>query len=166
MKPFFKIISLILCVMLLLPLTACGNNDDAYIYFQLDELPRTLDPQTAKSEVELLISQNLYEGLMRFDENGDLQYGVAESYKKQGLTYTFKIRKNAKWKNGEKLTANDFEFAFKRALSFDTQAPYASLLYCIKNGKEISTSVDPSLPLEKGMKLIVIANTEKLQKLK
>ncbi len=139
MKPFFKVISLFLGIILLLTVTACGSNDDAYIYFQLDEVPKTLDPQTAKSDVELLISQNLYEGLMRYNEKGELQCGVAKEYKKQGLTYTFTLRDNAKWKNGEKLTAHDFAFAFKRALSFDTQAPYASLLHCIKNGKEIAS---------------------------
>ena len=139
MKPFFKVISLFLVSIILLMATACSNNDDAYIYFQLDEVPKTLDPQTAKTDIELLISQNLYEGLMRYDEKGELQYGVAKSYKKQGLTYTFTLRDDAKWKNGDKLTAHDFAFAFKRALSFDTQAPYASLLYCIKNGKEIAS---------------------------
>ncbi len=139
MKPLFKVISLFLCVILLFAATACSNTDDAYIYFQLDEVPKTLDPQIAKSDVELLISQNLYEGLMRYNEKGELQCGVAKEYKKQGLTYTFTLRDNAKWKNGEKLTAHDFAFAFKRALSFDTQAPYASLLYCIKNGKEIAS---------------------------
>ncbi len=139
MKPFFKVISLFLICIFLLTATACSSNDDAYIYFQLDEVPKTLDPQTAKTDIELLISQNLYEGLMRYNEKGELQHGVAKSYEKQGLTYTFTLRDNAKWKNGDKLTAHDFAFAFKRALSFDTQAPYASLLYCIKNGKEIAS---------------------------
>lgn len=147
MKAFFKVISLILCAVIMLSFTACGSNDDAYIYFQLDETPYTLDPQTARSDIELLISQNLYEGLMRFNEKGELKCGVAESYKMQGLTYTFKIRKNAKWKDGTKLTAKDFEFAFKRALSIDTDAPYASLLYCIKNAKEIHTGSAQSLDL-------------------
>lgn len=152
MKPFFKIFSLLLCFALVLPITGCSNNDDAYIYFQLDEVPKTLDPQTAKSDVELLISQNLYEGLMRFDEKGELKYGVAESYKKQGLTYTFKLRENAKWKDGTKLTAYDFEFGFQRALSFDTAAPFASLLYCIKNAKEINSG--DFINLELGVKAI------------
>ncbi len=152
MKAFFNIISLLLCVTLLLPLAACRSNDDAYVYFQLDETPRTLDPQTAKSDVEILISQNLYEGLMRFDEKGELTYGVAKSYKKQGLTYTFTLRDDAKWKDGTKLTAYDFEFGFKRALSFDTAAPYASLLYCIKNGKEIHSG--DLINLELGAKAV------------
>ncbi|MBQ3547000.1 MAG: hypothetical protein IJA44_00800 [Clostridia bacterium] len=152
MKTFFKILSFLMCIVLLLPITSCKNNDDAYVYFQLDELPQTLDPQTAKSDVELLISQNLYEGLMRFDENGELQYGVAKSHKKQGLTYTFKLRDDAKWKNGDKLTAYDFEFGFKRALSFDTAAPYASLLYCIKNAREINSG--DLINLELGVKAL------------
>lgn len=152
MKAFFKLISLLLCAVLLLNFTACGSNDDAYIYFQLDEVPHTLDPQTAKSDIELLISQNLYEGLMRFNEKGELKCAVAESYKKQGLTYTFKIRKNAKWKDGTSLTAKDFEFAFKRALSFNTAAPYASLLYCIKNAKEIHSG--DLINLELGVKAV------------
>ena len=138
MKPIFKIISLFLSAVFLLTLTACSNTDDAYIYFQLDKLPRTLDPQTAKTDVELLISQNIYEGLMRFDDKGELICAVAESYQKQGLTYTFKLRKDAKWKNGDAITADDFVFAFRRALSADTGAPYASLLYSVKNAKSFS----------------------------
>ncbi len=136
MKPQYKIISLILIVILLLSFTACSNTDEAYIYLQLDTIPETLDPQIAKTDIELLISQNIYEGLMRFDKTGKLVCAVAESYEKQGLTYTFKIRKDAKWKNGESITAHDFVFAFKRALSNDTAAPYASLLFSIKNATE------------------------------
>ncbi len=136
MRPILKIISLLSALVLLLSVTACSNTDDAYIYFQLNEIPRTVDPQTAKTSTELLIAQNIYEGLMRFDRNGKLQCAVAESFEKQGLTYIFNIRKNAKWKNGDKITANDFVFAFKRALSSDTEAPFASLLFSIKNAKE------------------------------
>lgn len=139
MKLKLKFVSLFLAVILLLPITACSDADEAYIYFHLDEIPQTLDPQTAKSDIELLITQNLYEGLMRFNEKGELTYGVAKSYEKQDLTYTFTLKDNAKWKDGTKLTAYDFEYGFKRALSFDTAAPYASLLYSIKNGKEIAS---------------------------
>ncbi len=135
MKPIIKIISLILTIVLLLPLTSCDDTNDAYIYFQLDEVPRTLDPQTAQTDIELLLCQNLYEGLMRFDSEGKLVCAVAESYQKQGLTYTFKISNKAEWKNGDKITANDFVFAFKRALSADTKSPYSSLLFSIKNAQ-------------------------------
>ncbi len=139
MKTLFKVIAVFLCVALLLPLTACSSTNDAYIYFQLDEVPKTLDPQTANSEIELLISQNLYEGLMRFNEKGKLVTAVAKDYKKQGRTYTFTLRDNAKWKNGDKITAKDFVFAFYRALNPETAAPYASLLYSVKNAKKVSS---------------------------
>ena len=152
MKPIIRFVSLFLTVVLLLSFTACGDNSDAYIYFQLEEVPQTLDPQTAKTDIELLISQNLYEGLMRFDDKGKLTYGVAKSYKKQGLTYTFTLRDDAKWKDGTKLTAYDFEFALSRALSFDTKAPYASLLYSIKNGKAIASG--DLIQLDLGVKAI------------
>ena len=145
MKPISKIISLFLSAVFLLTMTACSNTDDAYIYFQLDKTPRTLDPQTAKTDVELLISQNIYEGLMRFDDKGELVCAVAESYQKQGLIYTFTLRKDAKWKNGTEITADDFVFAFRRALSADTGAPYASLLYPIKNAKSFSEGKSPDI---------------------
>lgn len=152
MKLKFKLISLFLAIILLLPATACSNTEEAYIYMQLDEIPQTLDPQVAKSDIELLIAQNLYEGLMRFNENGELTYGVAKSHKKQDLTYTFTLRDNVKWKDGSKLTAYDFEFGLKRALSFDTKAPFASLLYSIKNGEEIASG--DLINLDLGVKAI------------
>lgn len=57
------------------------------------------------------------EGLTMNDESGKVVNGVAESYKvsKDGKTYTFKIRDNAKWDNGDDVTAHDFVFAWKRA---------------------------------------------------
>ncbi|MBQ7107717.1 MAG: TrkA family potassium uptake protein [Clostridia bacterium] len=58
------------------------------------------------------------------------------------------------------------EWVGKNLIELSLRKKYSINVVAIKNGKEISTSVDPSLPLEKGMKLIVIANTEKLQKLK
>lgn len=58
------------------------------------------------------------------------------------------------------------EWVGKNLIELSLRKKYSINVVAIKNGKEISTSVDPALPLEKGMELIVIANTEKLQKLK
>ncbi|MBO6047552.1 MAG: peptide ABC transporter substrate-binding protein [Erysipelotrichaceae bacterium] len=57
------------------------------------------------------------EGLTMNDENGKIVNGVAKSYavSKDGKTYTFKLREDAKWDNGDPVTANDFVFAWKRA---------------------------------------------------
>lgn len=118
-------------------MTGCENTDNAYIYFELPETPLTLDPQTASTDTELLIIRNIYEGLLRVDAKGNIVNGVTESYEKKGLSYIFKIREDAKWNNGDDVTAEDFVFAFKRAVNPKTLAPFASRLYPIKNAKNI-----------------------------
>lgn len=133
-----RIICLLLTVFILLSVVGCDDTDKAYIYFQLPERPVTLDPQIASSDTELLIVRNVFEGLLRKDEDGKILCGVAESYKKNGLTYTFKLREDVQWHNEEPITAHDFVFALKRAVNPETKSPFASRLYCIKNAKEIN----------------------------
>ncbi len=113
------------------------KTNDAYIYFELPRIPSTLDPQTASEDSELLIIRNIYEGLLRLDKDGNIVCGAAESYEKNGLKYTFKIREDAIWSNGEPVTADDFVFAFMRAVNPKTKAPYASRLKSIKNAGAI-----------------------------
>lgn len=133
-----KIICIFLALILILPLGGCSKTEDAYIYFELPELPTTFDPQTAQSDSELLVVKNIYEGLMRKNEKGEIVCGVAESYKKKGLTYTFTLRENLKWNNGDDVTAQDFVFAFRRAVNPKTKAPFASRLFSIKNAEQIN----------------------------
>ncbi len=139
MKQCLKFISLLLVIFLNLSLfSGCGDNtSDAYIYFELPKVPETLDPQTAREDSELLIINNIYEGLMRLDKDGNPVCGAAESYTVSGLKYTFKLRKDAVWSNGEPLTADDFVFALRRAVNPKTKAPFASRLSSIKNAASI-----------------------------
>ena len=118
--------------------TGCSDKTaDAYIYFELPEVPYTLDPQIATSDTELLIIKNIYEGLFRKNEKGEITYGAIEKYFVNGLTYTFNLRKDAKWSNGDSVTSYDFVFAFRRAVDPKTKAPFASRLFSVKNAKEI-----------------------------
>lgn len=146
MKFKSKFLCVALSLLLILPLfSGCSDTKDAYIYFELPEVPSTLDPQTAFTDTELLIIRNIQEGLLRKNEKGEIVCGLAESYEKNGLTYTFTLRKNAKWARGEKITADDFVFAFKRAVDPKTQAPFVSRLFSIAGAEEInngSASVD------------------------
>lgn len=136
----FRFFSVFLTVLLILNLTACGNKTDgAYIYFELPEIPSTLDAQTAKSDSELLIVRNIYEGLMRKNSDGEIVTGAAESYKKSGLTYTFTLRNKIFWNNDEPVTAHDFVYGLRRALDPQTKAPFASRLFCIKNAKQVNS---------------------------
>lgn len=137
-KTFIKTVSVFLSLLFILTATGCKKDyKKSYVYFELGEKPTTLDAQTASNDSELLIVRNIYEGLLRKNKNGDIVCGVAKDYNKNGLTYTFNLRENANWSNGDKLTANDFVYALRRAVSPETKAPFAGRLFCIKNAREI-----------------------------
>ncbi|MBQ4120295.1 MAG: hypothetical protein IJD45_07910 [Clostridia bacterium] len=138
MNLYKRLISIIISIIMLLSLSACDSTDSAYIYFYLNAQPETIDPQTAKSDSELMLVRNIFEGLLIKNENGEIVCGVAESYKKEGLTYTFKLQKNLVWSNESSLTAHDFVFAFKRAVNPKTESPFVKRLYAIKNAKAIN----------------------------
>ncbi len=138
MNLYKKLISIAISIVLLFSLTACDGSDSAYIYFYLNEQPETVDPQTAKSDVELMLVRNIFEGLLRIDENGKLECGVAESYSLNGLTYTFKLKKDVVWSDETPITAHDFVFGFKRAVNPKTKSPFVKRLYSIKNAKAIN----------------------------
>ena len=137
MKTIKRLIALCLCITSILLLSACDDTNEAYIYFTLNEQPSTLDPQIAKTDTELMIIRNIFEGLLRKDENGKIVCGAAESFEKDGLTYTFNLRKDAKWSNEEAVTAYDFLFALQRAVNPKTKAPFAKRLINIKNADKI-----------------------------
>ena len=93
--------------------------------------PGTLDPHLASSLLEFSVLRQLSEGLLGFDKNLQLTPQVASvvptvgngGISADGLTYTFKLRDGLIWSDGQPLTAEDFEFSFKRILSPDLSAP-------------------------------------------
>lgn len=133
-----KLICVLLSLLFIISLGACSDTKDAYLYFELPETPTTLDPQVASTDAELLIVRNVFEGLLRKNEKGEIVCGAAESYTKNGLTYTFKLKEDLKWSNEEKLTAKDFEFGLRRAVSPKTNAPFVTRLLNIKNAKQVN----------------------------
>lgn len=141
MSIFKKILSVSLCLVLMLgAFCGCGEKyKEAIIYFELLEKPQTLDPQTAQSDSELLIVRNIYEGLMRIDSEGSIVSGVAEKCTYNNLTYTFDLRDDAVWSNGEKVTAYDFEYGLRRAVDPKIKAPFANRLFSITNAEAINS---------------------------
>lgn len=100
--------------------------------------PKELDPAITTGVPESHIIDNLFEGLTTIDPfSQEVKPGVAESWttSEDGLTYTFTLRKNAKWSDGKNLTAHDFVWAWERALNPNTASEYAYQLYYIKNGE-------------------------------
>ena len=134
-----KLLSILIAAIMCLSLSACNESyKDAYIYFELNSIPSTLDPQLVSTKDEITVVRCLFDGLMRYDSQGNCVPSAAESYSKDGLTYTFTLKEDVAWKNGQKLTADDFVFALKRAIDPKTKAPFATLLYSIKNAKSIA----------------------------
>lgn len=134
-----RILSVFLCLAVLFTLCSCSGeyDDSAALYVDLDSSPTILDPQLASTDSELIVVRNLFEGLMRYNSDGVLECGAAESYTKNGLTYTFTLRNDLAWSNGDVLTADDFVFALRRAVDKATNAPFASKLFCIANAQQI-----------------------------
>lgn len=108
--------------------------------------PPSLDPAQVQDQVSNTVLVALYEGLTRNDGTGKIVPGIAEKWdiSDDQLTYTFHLRKDAKWSNGDPVTAHDFEFAWKRALDpkLNPPSPYAYQLYYIKNAENYNVEQD------------------------
>ncbi|MCT7374441.1 peptide ABC transporter substrate-binding protein [Chelativorans salis] len=102
--------------------------------------PETLDQHKTSTVVEAHLLRDLYEGLVVYDNKANVIPGVAESWdvSDDGLTYTFKLREDANWSNGEPVTAEDFIFSLQRIMTPETAAKYANILYPIKNAEKIN----------------------------
>lgn len=153
-----KSVSLILAAILILfTLTSCSKNtgSDKALVYPVDSEPASLDSQIASGKTAKIVVNNCFEGLVRLGANGKLVPGVALYWdiSSNGLEYTFHLRSDAKWHLiktfseilGEdylksfhnSVTAHDFVFAFRRALSPQTNAPDASSLFIIKNAEKV-----------------------------
>lgn len=107
------------------------------------EIP-TMDSSLAEDAVAFNIMNNVNEGLFRLNQENVAEPALAEAepeVSEDGLTYTFKLR-DAKWSNGEPVTANDFVFSWQRAIDPATGSPYGPYMMAgtIKNAEAIAAS--------------------------
>jgi oligopeptide transport system substrate-binding protein len=102
--------------------------------------PRTLDPQTAQGVPEHHIIMGLMEGLMEYDPNDQSKElpGLADRWEhnEDYSVWKFHLRDNAKWSNGDLVTAQDFVFSYKRILTPTLGAPYIDALYILKGARD------------------------------
>ncbi len=130
-----KLLNHYLPVLVLLAMTACGSSDDSdqrssVLSRAISTDPESLDIHKARSLQALDVLRDLGEGLVSHTASGELTPGVAESWEMadDGLSYTFHLRADAKWSNGDPVTAADFSFAVKRLKEPATGAFYAQFL--------------------------------------
>ena len=114
-----------------------GNRTQEFRVGNSDE-PSDLDPQIAIVEIEHHIVVALFEGLVIGDPKTVAPIpGVAKSWdiSPDGKTYTFHLRDNARWSNGDPVTARDFLESYRRMLTPSLAAQYSYMLYPVTNAE-------------------------------
>lgn len=145
-KTFASIFALLLLVSAVL--TGCGSkgtsgdgagkNIKQEITLNAMSEPPSLDPALASDTTSGWVIDHLFEGLYTKNQKGEPVLGAASDVKvsEDGKTYTFTIRDDAKWSDGDPVTAQDFEYAWKRVLDPKTGSPFAFYMYYIKGAEE------------------------------
>ncbi|MCL2014244.1 MAG: peptide ABC transporter substrate-binding protein [Oscillospiraceae bacterium] len=148
-----------------------ANSGSLIIKYGIDGDPANLDPQIATDYNSLMVIQNIYEGLFKFDDNGELVPAAAESYEisEDKKTYTFFLKPGGKWRgvkdceyNGNPVTAQDFNFAFRRLFNPGTKSEAADGFFAIKNSRKIRNGEIPvtSLGIKAADKYTLIIELE------
>lgn len=133
--PYWQLVLAIVCIV-----TGCTQNQsnvrrgvhDQELYVGIGTEPAALDPHLTTGLTEFNVMTALLEGLTTLDpETMEIRPGVASSWdvSEDGKTYTFYLDPNARWSNGDSVTADDFLFSFERILTPELGAPYAYMLY-------------------------------------
>lgn len=101
--------------------------------------PPDIDPHVTTGLQEYHLQMNIFEGLVsKHPQTLEAVPGVADSWEisEDQTVYTFHIRDNAKWSDGDKLTAYDFEYSWKRVLQPEIGCEYTTDFFVIKNAEE------------------------------
>ena len=103
----------------------------------LSSEPESLDPAYITDIYSVTIANNLYDGLVEFDEDLNVVPAIAELWKisRDRKLYTFHLQKGVKFHNGREVTAEDFVFSITRILNPETHSPVASLFLNISGAK-------------------------------
>ncbi|TDQ64074.1 oligopeptide transport system substrate-binding protein [Maritalea mobilis] len=130
-----KLIPLIAATSLALGGAAYAESSLVYV---VNNESDTFDPGTTNETFAAPIIGNTFEGLVKFAPDGAIVPALAESWEisEDGLTYTFKLREDAKWSDGKPVTAEDFIYAWTRVLTPASGAKNSALLYHIEGAQE------------------------------
>lgn len=134
-----------LCALAILMGTSAVASAQAVLMRGNDTDPSTLDHHRTSTVAEGNLFRDLYDGLMVDAADGSVVPGTAESWElaADNVTYTFHLRADARWSNGDPVTAGDFVFAYRRIMDPATAAGYASILYPIRSAEAVNTGEMP-----------------------
>ena len=146
-----------ICLAVILIFAGISSAGTREIVYNLGVDPRTIDPFLNYALDGGIIDANIFDGLVRRGFNDKIEPACAESWdvSPDGLTWTFYLRDNLKWSDGEKLTAQHFKDGFMYLINPETASPYASYGFFIKNAEKFyknqakSEDVGLSAPDEK-----------------
>lgn len=135
--------------LLLLLLAACGQStepESRVLNRAIGPEPETLDPQLARTTQSHTVLRDLFEGLLTYSADGKLIGGAAERWvvSDDGLTYSFWLRPEGRWSNGETVVAKDFVYSFRRLVDPQTAAFYAETLVNVRNASDIIAGDKPA----------------------
>lgn len=135
------------------PTAGTGSEGGAFnLSLSIASEPQTIDPTLNSAVDGAIMIQHMFEGLMKWGDSGnvaagginaaELVNGQAESYEKKDngdgtVTYTFKLRSDAKWSDGKAVTAGDFEYSWKRLVNPATASDYENMAGMIAGYQDI-----------------------------
>ncbi|MEY3902127.1 MAG: hypothetical protein RL189_1433 [Pseudomonadota bacterium] len=121
------------------------NNQEVFV--NMGDEPPSMDPNKGVDAVSYFWLGHMFEGLMTTDKNGNIVPGAAShvAVSGDGKTYTFTIRPNAKWHDGKKVTAKDFEYAFQRLVdpAFASEYSFIAITAQIVNAEDVIKKKKP-----------------------
>lgn len=133
--------------------TTAGTDDstategEKVLNFLNPEAIPSMDPSLATDESSFVYLSATMDGLYRLDKDTKPSPGIATNHtvSEDGLTWTFTLREDAKWSNGDPVTANDFVYAWQRAVNPDTGSEYGPYMMngVIKNATAVSSGELP-----------------------
>ena len=132
------------------PITSSnGLATDQTLHFPIQHDVSTLDPALIDSEAEAEVAQNLFDGLLKYDSNLNISPNIAAAMptvSSDGLTYTFKLRSDVTFSNGDRVTAKDVLYSWNRAAAM--QGPYAMNLSAIAGYDKVAANQASGAALE------------------
>ncbi len=144
----------LLCILIssLIGITSCSKNKQNTadtLLVDVNAEGASLDPQKAENAEEFRVTNDLFAGLVDYDQTNKPIPGMASSWdiSPDGKTYTFHLRPGLKFSDGTPITANDFVYTYRRLVDPTTASAYNFLLAGVVNGDAIIKGNKPSTSL-------------------